>query len=53
MELKNESIRKHQINDEGLAEILRLKENNSNKPAINSVSGLGLGLGLLNFRQDE
>lgn len=38
MELKNESIRKHQINDEGLAEILRLKENNSNKPAINSVS---------------
>lgn len=38
MELTNESIRKHQINDEGLAEILRLKENNSNKPAINSVS---------------
>lgn len=38
MELTNESIGKHQINDEGLPEILRLIENNSNKPAINSVS---------------
>lgn len=38
MELTNESIRKHQINDEGLATILLLKENNSSKPAINSVS---------------
>lgn len=38
MELTNESIRKHQINDEGLAEILRLKDKNSSKPAINSVS---------------
>lgn len=38
MELTNERIRKHQINDEGLAEIIRLIENNSNKPAINSVS---------------
>lgn len=38
MELTNKSVRKHQINDEGLAEILRLKENNSSKPAINSVS---------------
>lgn len=38
MELTNENIRKHQINDEGLAENLRLKENKSSKPAINLVS---------------
>lgn len=35
MGLTNENIRKHQINEEGLATILRRKENNSSKPAIN------------------
>lgn len=39
MELTNESITHKTSNkDKGLAEILRLKENNSSKPAINSVS---------------